>query len=68
VKKPDTTFALLARYLPLTIIMPASIFAGYALGYGLDYLFSTHYLKFVFMVLGVVSAFLKVFQDLSRDP
>jgi len=67
VKKPDSTTALLGRYLPLVMIVPASVFAGYAVGYGLDYLFSTHYLRIVFLIAGVISAFIQVIRTLGRD-
>ena len=66
-KKSDDFLALLARYLPLMMIVPASVFAGYAFGYGLDYLFSTRYLRIVFLMVGIVSAFVQVIRDLSRD-
>ena len=44
-----------------------SIPNDFVIGYGLDYLFSTHYLRIVFLMLGIVSAFVHVIRDLSRD-
>jgi len=38
-----------------------------AIGYGLDYLFSTTFLRFVFLILGVVSGIVQLIRILSRD-
>jgi F0F1-type ATP synthase assembly protein I len=60
-------FRLMARYSPVIMLMPASAFAGYLLGYGLDYLFSTTFLRFVFLILGVVSGIIQLIRILGRD-
>ena len=57
----------MARYSPVIMLMPASAFAGYLNGYGLDYLFSTTFLQFVFLVLGVVSGIIQLIRILGRD-
>jgi F0F1-type ATP synthase assembly protein I len=49
------------------MLMPASAFAGYLLGYGLDYLFSTTFLRFVFLILGVVSGIVQLIRILGRE-
>ena len=46
---------LMTRYLPAIGLLPASVLAGYVLGYGLDCVFSTTFLRLVFMILGVVA-------------
>ena len=61
-------FRLLARYSPVVMLMPASALAGYLLGYGIDYLFSTTFLRFIFLILGVVSGIVQLIRILSRDP
>lgn len=60
-------FRLMARYSPVIMLMPASAFGGYLIGYGLDYLFSTTYLRFVFLILGVISGIVQLIRMLSRD-
>jgi hypothetical protein len=60
-------YRLMARYAPVLMLMPASAFAGYAIGYGLDYLFSTRFLKIIFLILGVVSGIIQLIRLLSRD-
>jgi len=63
----DEFWRLMAHYAPAIGLMPASILAGYLIGYGLDYLFSTTFLRFVFMILGVVSGIVQLMRLLSRD-
>ena len=60
-------YRLLARYVPAIGLMPASAAAGYLMGYGLDYLFSTTVLRFVFLVLGMISGIVQLVRVLSRD-
>ena len=57
----------MARYAPAIGLMPASALAGYFIGYGLDYLFSTTVLRGVFLVLGVVSGIVQLIRILNRD-
>jgi F0F1-type ATP synthase assembly protein I len=71
-KKPEAGgdkefYRLMARYAPLVMLMPASVFAGYLIGYGLDYLFQTSFLKWVFLMLGVVSGILQLIRTLGQD-
>lgn len=57
-----------ARYAVLGILLPASTFAGYAMGYGLDVLFGTKFLRIVFLILGTVAGFVQFIRQLSREP
>jgi F0F1-type ATP synthase assembly protein I len=57
----------MTRYLPAIGLLPASVLAGYAIGYGLDYLFSTTILRFVFMILGVVSGIVQLTRILGGN-
>jgi hypothetical protein len=63
----DDFFRLMARYAPVIGLLPASILAGYGIGYGLDYLFSTMVLRYVFAGLGIVSGILQLIRMLGRD-
>lgn len=58
---------LMTRYLPVIGLLPASVLAGYAIGYGLDYVFSTTVLRFVFMILGVVSGIVQLIRILGGN-
>jgi len=66
-KQENEFFRLMARYSPVIMLMPASALAGYAIGYGLDYLFSTTFLRGVFLILGVVSGIVQLIRILGRD-
>lgn len=57
----------MTRYLPAIGLLPASVLAGYVIGYGLDYLFSTMFLRFVFMILGVVSGIVQLIRILGGN-
>jgi Putative F0F1-ATPase subunit Ca2+/Mg2+ transporter len=63
----DDFFRLMARYAPAIGLMPASLLAGYLIGYGLDYLFSTTVLRYVFAALGIVSGVVQLIRILGRD-
>lgn len=63
----DEFWRLMTRYSPAIGLLPASVLAGYAIGYGLDYLFSTTFLRFVFMILGVVAGVVQLIRILGSD-
>ncbi len=63
----DDFLRLMARYAPAIGLMPASLLAGYMIGYGLDYLFSTSVLRYVFAALGIVSGIVQLIRILGRD-
>ena len=66
-KPGNEFFRLMARYSPVIMLMPASAFAGYLIGFGFDYLFSTTFLRLVFLILGVVSGIVQLIRILGRD-
>jgi len=55
------------RYLALMSVVPAAIFVGYGIGLGLDHLFSTHFLRFVFVVVGTAAGFVPIIWEVSRN-
>ncbi len=63
----DNVWLVVGRYLALLSMVPAAIFVGYAIGAGLDYLFSTRFLKIVFVVVGTAAGFVPIFRELSRS-
>ena len=56
-----------ARYTAIAMTLPAAIFAGWAVGKGLDYWLHTRYLYIVFLILGVVAGFYELIRQLMRD-
>jgi hypothetical protein len=63
---PDSP-ANVGKYASLALLLPISTGIGYAMGYGLDYLFHTHWLRFVFLALGTVSGFITLIRELDKD-
>jgi F0F1-type ATP synthase assembly protein I len=63
----DEFWRLMTRYIPVIGLLPASVLAGYAIGYGLDYAFSTTVLRFVFMMLGVVAGIVQLVRILGGN-
>jgi len=55
------------EYASLAILLPVSSFVGYIIGYLLDKAFGTHFLYFVFLVLGTVSGFVQLIRRLLKD-
>ncbi len=64
---PNNVWAQVGRYLSLATLLPAASVVGYAIGYGLDHLFGTHFLRIVFLVLGSIGGFVNLIQQLNRD-
>ena len=55
------------EYAALALMLPIATFVGYGIGYLLDRLFGTSFLKIVFLVLGIASGFAQIIRKLSRD-
>ena len=57
----------LGKYTSLAMLLPISTFVGWAMGYGIDYLFHTTWIRWVFMGLGTVSGFLSLLRELEQE-
>ncbi len=57
----------IGRYLNLAMVLPISTLVGFLIGYGLDLLFHTGWLRYVFLVLGAVAGFMEAIRVLSQD-
>ncbi len=44
-----------------------STFAGLAIGYGLDKLFGTSFLKFIFLFMGIIAGFRELFRIAKKQ-
>jgi len=58
---------MLGEYTSLAMTLPISTLVGYAMGYGLDRLFGTHFLYIVFLILGTAAGFVQVIRKLLKD-
>jgi ATP synthase protein I len=66
-EKRDDVWIQVGRYLSLAMLLPAGSFVGYLMGYGLDRLFGTSFLRIVFLILGAIGGFLNLLRQLNRD-
>lgn len=66
-RKNDNFMLTAARYTSIAMTLPASTFAGYAMGYALDLWLGTAYLKIVLLLLGIASGFAQLIRMLTRD-
>ena len=57
----------IGKYVSMALILPISTFVGYGMGYGLDLLFHTAWLRYIFLVLGTISGFISLIRDLDKD-
>ena len=65
--KQDNLPVQLGKYYGLIFIIPAAVLVGYGIGYGLDKLFHTSFLKIVFLLLGVAAGMIDLLRELSKD-
>jgi F0F1-type ATP synthase assembly protein I len=56
-----------AQFTGLALLLPASTFVGYAIGYYLDKSFGTTWLKIVFLILGSVAGFVTMIRQIMRQ-
>lgn len=57
----------IGKYTSLALLLPISTFVGFGMGYGLDLLFHTAWLRYVFLVLGTISGFISLIRELDKD-
>ena len=63
----DNLFRDLGKYSHVAFLLPASILVGFVIGYLLDKLFGTGFLKIVFLLLGVAAGIIEVIRELNQD-
>jgi F0F1-type ATP synthase assembly protein I len=56
----------IGKYTSLALLLPISTFVGFAMGYGLDLLFHTVFLRWIFVALGTVSGFISLIRELDK--
>ena len=55
------------KYYSVVFLLPAAVLIGFGIGYGLDKLFGTGFLKIVFLFLGLASGMIELVRELSKD-
>jgi F0F1-type ATP synthase assembly protein I len=56
----------IGKYINLALLLPIATFIGYAMGYGLDMLFHTMWIRYVFLLLGSIAGFIELIRELSK--
>ena len=59
--------ALVGEYTSLAFMLPLATFVGYAIGYGLDKAFHTHWIYIPGLLLGIAAGFVQLVRQLMRD-
>jgi F0F1-type ATP synthase assembly protein I len=62
----DNVARELGKYYNIAFLLPASILVGFGIGFGLDKLFGTSFLKIIFLLLGVAAGIIEVIRELSK--
>ena len=55
------------KYLGLALMLPIGTGVGYALGYGIDSLFHTHWIRWPFLGLGFIAGIFDLIYELDKD-
>lgn len=63
----DNVALQIGKYYGLIFLIPVSVLVGFGIGYGLDVLFKTTFLKIVFLLLGVAAGIIELIRELSKD-
>jgi F0F1-type ATP synthase assembly protein I len=66
-KKEGNLYQQFGKYYGLAFLLPISMLVGYGIGYGLDKVFHTSFLRIVFLLLGIASGIIELVRDLSKD-
>ena len=57
----------MGKYYGMIFILPAAVLVGFGIGYGLDKVFHTSFLKIVFLFLGVAAGMIDLLRELNKD-
>ncbi|HVY95023.1 MAG TPA: AtpZ/AtpI family protein [Bryobacteraceae bacterium] len=57
----------IGKYMSLALMLPIGTAVGYALGYGLDSLFHTHWIRWPFLVFGFAAGIFDLLYELDKD-
>lgn len=66
-QKSNDVWVQVGRVVSLATVIPAATVVGYLIGYGLDHLFHTRFLRIVFLIGGVAAGFINLMRELDRE-
>lgn len=65
--KKDSLPVQVGKYYGMIFVLPAAALVGFGIGYLLDRVFHTGFLKIVFLLLGVAAGMIDLFRELTKD-
>lgn len=65
--KKDSLPVQFGKYYGLIFVLPAAVLVGFGIGYALDKVFHTGFLKIVFLLLGVAAGMIDLVRELTKD-
>lgn len=57
----------LGKAMSMTFLLPISTLIGYAMGYGLDALFHTSFIRYIFLVFGTAAGLIEIIRESGED-
>lgn len=57
----------LGKYYSVAFLVPAAVLVGFVIGYLLDRVFGTGFLKIIFLFLGLASGVIQLVRELSKS-
>jgi len=67
VPKKDDLMQQFGKYYAVAFLLPAAVLVGFGLGYLLDYLLKTDFIKVIGIFLGFASGMIELVRELSKD-
>jgi len=55
------------KYYSIVFLVPSAVLIGFLIGYGLDKLFGTGFLKIIFLFLGLAAGVIELIRELNQD-
>jgi len=65
--RKDSLPVQIGKYYGMIFILPAAALVGFGIGYALDKVFHTSFLKILFLLLGVAAGVIDLVRELSKD-
>ena len=65
--KKDDLVQQFGRYYAVAFLVPSAVLIGFVIGYLLDKVFGTGFLKIIFLFLGLAAGMIELVRELSKD-
>ena len=65
--KKDDLVQQFGKYYAVAFLVPSAVLIGFLIGYRLDKLFGTGFLKIIFLFFGLAAGMIELVRELSKD-